>query len=280
MSSNKINSFVLPFEMKVRSVSLDRTSAARMFLVHLDFRFLHNYNDNMSQMYERIKQMLIKGIFVCDRKYEFVAFSSSQLREHSCWMFASLNSDIDANSIRTWMGDFRNIRPVAKYAARVSEISARMKDDWHTFYFQLGQSFSTSIKGIALKSSQFREISDVEKHDENSRKLCFTDGVGIIAPWLAERLVKKVKSAELQWCPAAFQIRCGGFKGKPGIGELLLRRWWPLRMNCVFFQEWSVWTWRMSSLREMLVFVFVNPWANSGQQIIPSMWCAWPRILR
>ena len=82
-------------------------------------------------MYERIKQMLIKGVTICDRKYEFLAFSSSQLREHSCWMFASLKSSVGAQSIRTEMGDFRNIRPLAKYAARVSQTSHRITKDQH-----------------------------------------------------------------------------------------------------------------------------------------------------
>lgn len=72
----------------------------------------------MSTIYERIKKILIQGINICDRHYEFLAFSSSQLREHSCWMFSSLGSTTAA-SIREWMGDFRNVRPVAKLAARV-----------------------------------------------------------------------------------------------------------------------------------------------------------------
>jgi hypothetical protein len=86
-----------------------------------DYRQLHNYNNNMTQLYERIKSILINGVNVCDRKYEFLAFSSSQLREHSCWMFASMNDGITADTIREWMGDFESVRPVAKFAARVSK---------------------------------------------------------------------------------------------------------------------------------------------------------------
>jgi hypothetical protein len=78
---------------------------------------------------------------------------------------------------------------------------------------QLGQSFSTSIKGLKLKNSEFREISDITAEDEHSRKLCFTDGVGIIAPWLANKLMKVVKPSDSSPSPSAFQIRCGGYKG-------------------------------------------------------------------
>jgi RNA-dependent RNA polymerase len=74
----------------------------------------------MDQLYDRIKAILKNGIDVCDRHYRFLAFSSSQLREHSCWMFASVNDSVSVDTIRRWMGDFRNIRPVAKMAARVS----------------------------------------------------------------------------------------------------------------------------------------------------------------
>ncbi len=83
-------------------------------------------------------------------------------------------------------------------------------------FFQLGQSFSTSVKGIQLEKRQFREISDVTTPDilDNTRRLCFTDGIGIIAPWLAEKLIAEVNPSGTMSCPSAFQIRCGGFKGK------------------------------------------------------------------
>ena len=73
----------------------------------------------MSKLYDRIKAILINGIGVCDRHYDFLAFSSSQVREHCCWMFSPMGH-VSADSIRRWMGDFQNIRPVAKMAARVS----------------------------------------------------------------------------------------------------------------------------------------------------------------
>ncbi|CAF0923174.1 unnamed protein product [Rotaria sordida] len=144
----------------------------------------------MTKLYERIKKIMINGINICDRHYEFLAFSSSQLREHSCWMFASLNTDLSANQIREWMGDFSNIRPVSKMAAR------------------LGQSFSTTIKGIELKSREYIEVSDVIRGNHN-----FTDGIGIIAPELAHKLAKQAKHNEKALLPSAFQIRFSGYKG-------------------------------------------------------------------
>jgi RNA-dependent RNA polymerase len=90
-----------------------------LHIFFVDYRKLHNIGADMSKLYDRIKAILINGISICDRRYDFLAFSSSQLREHCCWMFSSMNG-VSVSSIRNWIGDFRNIHPVAKMAARVS----------------------------------------------------------------------------------------------------------------------------------------------------------------
>jgi hypothetical protein len=88
----------------------------------IDYTKLRNGDIGMAKLYDRIKMILKSGAVLCDRQYSFLAFSSSQLREHSCWMFHSRhNGNTTAHSIRKSMGKFENIRPVAKYAARVSE---------------------------------------------------------------------------------------------------------------------------------------------------------------
>ncbi len=74
--------------------------------------------------------------------------------------------------------------------------------------FQLGQSFSTTKKGLELQSSQYAEMPDVKLGNT-----CFTDGIGIIAPWLVEKLCKELRIDNDSYCPCAFQIRFGGWKG-------------------------------------------------------------------
>ena len=54
----------------------------------------------------KIREMLLNGIVVCNRKYEFLAFSTSQLRDHGCWFFAAADN-VNTNSIRRWMGGKR-----------------------------------------------------------------------------------------------------------------------------------------------------------------------------
>ncbi|KAI3914603.1 hypothetical protein MKW92_017863 [Papaver armeniacum] len=133
-------------------------------------------NDEKKQtlLYERILSTLHNGVVIGDKKFEFLAFSASQLRDNSAWMFASKGS-LTAASIRDWMGDFRKIRNVAKYAAR------------------LGQSF----------------IDDVEI-ESNGTVYTFSDGIGKISSEFAHKVASK---CGLKCTPSAFQIRYGGYKG-------------------------------------------------------------------
>jgi RNA-dependent RNA polymerase len=79
----------------------------------------------MTILYKHIQSILNKSLNICGRKYEFLAFSSSQLREHSCWMFSKRDiDDVSCETIRKWMGNFQDIHPVAKMAARVRIISS------------------------------------------------------------------------------------------------------------------------------------------------------------
>jgi len=59
-------------------------------------------NTHNDALYNRIFYTLHNGIKIGDRHYEFLAFSASQLRDHSCWFFAP-NNDLTANDIRNWM---------------------------------------------------------------------------------------------------------------------------------------------------------------------------------
>nr|DAD29753.1 TPA_asm: hypothetical protein HUJ06_031221 [Nelumbo nucifera] len=113
-------------------------------------------------IYRRILSVLKNDIVIGDKKFEFIAFSSCQLQENSVWMFASMN-ELSADSIREWMGDFRNIRNVAKFAAR------------------LGQSFGSSIETLTVNSYEIEVIPDVEIEGEDGTKYVFSDGIGKIS---------------------------------------------------------------------------------------------------
>ncbi|KAK9930039.1 hypothetical protein M0R45_027098 [Rubus argutus] len=170
---------------KMRSVDLSpRTSCAE--------------GERRTRVYERILSTLRDGIVIGKKKFEFLAFSKSQLRENSVWLFASRRG-LSAQDIRDWMGDFGPIRNVARHAAR------------------LGQLFSSSRETFSVGSDEIEVIPDV-KIETGGIKYCFSDGIGKISPEFAEIVARK---CGLSSTPSAFQIRYGGYKGVVAVDPTL-----------------------------------------------------------
>ncbi|XP_075659950.1 putative RNA-dependent RNA polymerase 1 [Castanea sativa] len=142
-------------------------------------------------IYDRILSTLRNGITIGGKKFEFLAFSTSQLRDNSVWMFAS-RTGLTATDIRKWMGDFHEIRNAAKYAAR------------------LGQSFGSSRETLSISRQEVENIPDIVAVAGGIR-YCFSDGIGKISAELAREVATKcgLKNS----VPSAFQIRYGGYKG-------------------------------------------------------------------
>lgn len=69
----------------------------------------------------RMRTALCDGIHLAGLHYELLAYSNSQLRGCSCWMFAAAPDSTTESSIRAWMGDFREIRSAARYGARMGQ---------------------------------------------------------------------------------------------------------------------------------------------------------------
>ncbi|CAG8489836.1 4430_t:CDS:10 [Acaulospora morrowiae] len=146
---------------------------------------------------ERIGSIMSNGFHVAGRHYEFLAFSSSQLREASCW-FVSADGDFNADLIRSLMGDFR---APALYAAR------------------MGQCFSSTVATIELDEDQVEQIPDICNNGYN-----FSDGCGTISESLAKRVAKLYLGS--RWkrdkeVPSVFQIRYGGTKGVVSVDRRL-----------------------------------------------------------
>lgn len=146
-------------------------------------------------VYTRILSVLENGIVIGRKKFDFLAFSSSQLRDNSAWMFAS-RPGLTAADIRAWMGDFRQIRNVAKYAAR------------------LGQSFGSSKETLKVAHDEIDKIPDIEIRRRGTAYV-FSDGIGKISADLARKVA--IKCGCKDSTPSAFQIRYGGYKGVVAI---------------------------------------------------------------
>lgn len=149
-----------------------------------------------TKLYDRILHVLREGIVIGDKKFEFLAFSSSQLREGSLWMFASTDT-LTADSIRKWMGNFWAIRNIAKCASR------------------MGQSFSSSTETFDLRNEEFAYIHDIEVETKNDKRYVFSDGIGKISAPFAEQVARKCGCDNI--VPSAFQIRFAGYKGMVAV---------------------------------------------------------------
>ncbi|MCJ1473449.1 hypothetical protein MMC13_002100 [Lambiella insularis] len=145
--------------------------------------------ETMNEVFTRVKRTLNNGITIGDRHFEYLASGNSQFREHGAYFFSPL-AHLGVDDIRRWMGDFQDIKVVAKYAAR------------------LGQCFSTTR---AINGSR---VNIVEIPDIQHGKYEFTDGVGKISKFLAQMAASEVgvtmPSGEP---PSVFQFRLGGAKG-------------------------------------------------------------------
>ncbi|KAK1288302.1 RNA-dependent RNA polymerase 1 [Acorus calamus] len=180
-------------------ISFVDEEADKMRSMDLSSRVVSMENQSHTKIYTRILSTLRDGICIGEKRFEFLAFSSSQLRENSAWMFASRNG-LTASDIRRWMGDFSDIKNVAKYAAR------------------LGQSFSSSTETLHVQKDEIQSIPDIKKYVYDNGKLrtyIFSDGIGKISPEFARKVANKcgLKSST----PSAFQIRYGGYKGVVAI---------------------------------------------------------------
>lgn len=167
----------------------DRFLRVRFTDERLEGRIMSSYNNTMDEVFTRIKRTLRNGIRIGDRHYEFLAFGNSQFREHGAYFFAGL-PHLNASHIRAWMGQFKDIRNIAKHSAR------------------LGQCFSTT-RAVTGTPVQVIKIPDVERNGYN-----FSDGVGRISKFLAQMIKAefgiKPDPAEP---PSVFQFRLGGCKG-------------------------------------------------------------------
>ena len=158
--------------------------------------------DTLNEVFTRVKRTLMNGIVIGDRHYEFLAFGNSQFRENGAYFFCPL-PHVSAAKIRKWMGNFQDIKTVAKYAAR------------------LGQCFSTT-RAIHGSRVTIRELEDVTSKDG---KYTFSDGVGIISKFLAQVAASEIGVLTASGDPpSAIQFRLGGCKGVLVVWPLANKR--------------------------------------------------------
>ncbi|KAJ2899354.1 RNA-dependent RNA polymerase [Zalerion maritima] len=157
-----------------------------------DIRFNPKVSNDL--VYARFKKILTDGISIGGRRYTFFGFSHSSLRSHSTWFLAPFTHEGTLrfyNTIILGLGDFKNIRVVAKCAARI------------------GQAFSETPYAVNMKECgiEHTSIPDIKSPD-GSR--VFSDGVGTMS---TEAQLKISANLPNGTGATVYQIRFGGSKG-------------------------------------------------------------------
>jgi len=135
-------------------------------------------------------RLLKAGVKIQGVHYNFYGHSNSQLKSRTCFLYAAPRDEI-TRKVEA-LGDFGKMKTVAKKAKRI------------------GLLFSTAKVARIINPDRVEDIGDVETAD-----YVFTDGCGLIAPWLAQELARRVGIAfrDRRYTPSVMQIRYRGYKG-------------------------------------------------------------------
>ncbi|XP_055944235.1 uncharacterized protein LOC129975227 [Argiope bruennichi] len=222
VSEGSKNDFKLAIPPKCRLIRRITMTPTKMYLWPADLmcenRILRNFDsdyvirvsfrdDDLSSLNFRlywkktlevvIEKCITKGFVIGSRHYEFVAWSSSQLREHGVTMYAKDTLGRSAMDIIRWT----EMNPLT--TMNIPKCLAR-----------IGQCFSQteSVCHVPLDENHIVFAKDI-KHGRNpttGEPYCFSDGVGKISPRLVQEIEKATGEKNKS---SAFQIRYAGCKG-------------------------------------------------------------------
>ncbi|CCM00938.1 uncharacterized protein FIBRA_02985 [Fibroporia radiculosa] len=177
----------------------------------------------------RVKHLLLNGLTIAGRHFDFLAYSQSALKEHAVWFVKPFNHtdrrQIDAATIISGLGSFhdlafdeRLIYCPARYAARIS------------------QAFTATDSSVSVEAEEVVPIPDIW---DATHTYSFTDGVGTISPDLAQaiwdELRAKQKRSRHRTKPRAYQVRFMGSKGMLSVDYRLENRLVCLRESMIKF---------------------------------------------
>ncbi|KAK0502425.1 RNA dependent RNA polymerase-domain-containing protein [Armillaria luteobubalina] len=172
---------------------------------------------------KRVGGVLRDGFELGGRRFEFLAYSSSGLKEHSVWFinrfqYQHPNTNkiacITPGTIRDSIGDFKG-NPImtmpSKWAAR------------------LGQAFTSTKSSVTIQMNQWTEVEDL-----GVEPYLHTDGAGTISESLGNEIWERLcqssgDCSENLIQPSAYQIRFLGCKGVVAVDPRLDDH--PIRMR-------------------------------------------------
>lgn len=132
----------------------------------------------MTLLTDRVGGILKHGFDLGGRHFEFLAYSSSALREHAVWFICPFNHPtkglVTGQKIRDSLGNFSEmIKYPSKYAARIA------------------QAFTATKDSVTLTRDQWETIPDLGINPYE-----YTDGVGTISAELGDLIWKTFRQSE------------------------------------------------------------------------------------
>ncbi|KAI5120647.1 hypothetical protein M0805_007984 [Coniferiporia weirii] len=197
----------------------------------LQFRFDRRV-DGRSFLNEHVGKILRGGLKVGGKRFDFLAYSQSALKDHAVWFVCPFfhtdsQSWVNAKTIIKSIGIFKDLGfdnrllyCPARYAARIS------------------QAFTATDRSIIVEADEIFPGKDIIRNGS-----CFTDGVGTISPTLADEMwgalcAKKRRGFGLKVPhPRAFQIRFQGSKGMVSVDHTRKGRELMLRPSMIKFED-------------------------------------------
>ncbi|EAU88888.2 RNA-dependent RNA polymerase [Coprinopsis cinerea okayama7 len=197
----------------------------------LQYRSSDRQVDHKAFVRARFGDILLNGLEIAGRRFEFLAYSMSALKEHSVWFVkpfdvienghrVTVTADSIIQSLGTFDGlDFepRLMHCPARYAARISQAFT-----------------ATDLCTIEVQDLEITVIDDIEV-TSGGHKWTHTDGVGTMSP-MASRAIWKALPKRKGPAPAADQVRIGGAKGMLSVDYTLTGHKICLRPSMVKFE--------------------------------------------
>ncbi|KAI8364451.1 RNA dependent RNA polymerase-domain-containing protein [Blakeslea trispora] len=165
------------------------------------------------RIYERIYNVLKRGLRIAGRDYEYLGASVDQLRSHSCW-FISPISDFTRTKLLNWIGDFREIETVSKFSMCA------------------GQLLQPRLCNISLDASEIEEIDDYYNNGFNFAPEC-----GKMSPEIARVIADQLG---MNYSPSVVKFRLAGAKGILVVSNYLRKRKVQLRSSQIHYNSPSL----------------------------------------
>ncbi|OBZ89720.1 RNA-dependent RNA polymerase 1 [Choanephora cucurbitarum] len=162
------------------------------------------------RIYERIYNILKRGLRIAGRNYEYLGASVNQLRSHGCW-FISPTADFTRAKVLNWIGDFKEIETVSKFSTCV------------------GQLLQPRLCNILLDSSEIEEIEDYYNNGFDFAPEC-----GKMSPEIARAISNQL---DMNYSPSVVKFRLAGARGILVISNYLRKRKIQLRSSQIHFNS-------------------------------------------